>query len=212
MTPWLIFGAGGKGVGLLTALLALKTSQPVIAVVRKEEAAQFLREKGATVLVGDACDENFVTQACQQAGSGATIISTIGGAQDYLAHRTMINVAEQTGVSRMVMVTSLGCGDSWAYLSPRYRAAFGQAVREKSLAESWLQTSTLDFAILRPGGLLHGEPTGKAQRFQADDIHGLVMRADVAAEVVKLANSPELKGQIYSIVEPGLKPVHTQAT
>lgn len=206
MTPWLIFGAGGKGVGLLTALQALKASRPVIAVVRKEEAAQFLREQGATVVVGDACDENIVAQACQLAGAGATIISTMGGAQDYLAHRTVINAAEQAGLSRMVLVTSLGCGDSWAYLSPRYKAAFGQAVREKSLAESWLQTSTLDFAILRPGGLLHGAPTGKAQRFQADDIHGLVMRADVAAEVVKLASSPALNGQVYSIVEPGLKP------
>lgn len=206
MTPWLIFGAGGKGVGLLTALQALNASQPVIVVVRKEEAAQYLREQGATVLVGDACDENLVAQACQQAGAGATIISTMGGAQDYLAHRTVINAAEQAGISRMVLVTSLGCGDSWAYLSPRYKAGFGQAVREKSLAESWLQTSTLDFAILRPGGLLHGEPTGKAQRSQADDVHGLVMRADVAAEVVKLASSPTLNNQIYSIVEPNLKP------
>lgn len=206
MTPWLIFGAGGKGVGLLTALQALEASQQVIAVVRKEEAAHVLRAKGATVLVGDACDENIVTQACQLAGTGTTVISTMGGTQDYLAHRTVIDCAEQAGISRMVLVTSLGCGDSWAYLSPRYRAAFGQAVREKSLAESWLQTSTLDFAILRPGGLLHGEPTGKAQCYQADDIHGLVRRADVAAEVVKLASSPALNNQIYSIVEPNLKP------
>jgi len=206
MTPWLIFGAGGKGVGLLTALLALEASQPVIAVVRKEEAAQSLREKGATVLVGDACDDVIVSQACQLAGPGATVISTMGGAQDYLAHRTVINCAEQAGITRMILVTSLGCGDSWAYLSARYRAAFGQAVREKSLAESWLQTSSLDFAILRPGGLLHGAATGKAQRFQTDDVHGLVMRADVAAEVVNLANSSALNGQIYSMVEPGLKP------
>lgn len=50
MTPWLIFGTGGKGVGLLTVLLALEASQPVITLVRKEEAAQFLRAKGATVI------------------------------------------------------------------------------------------------------------------------------------------------------------------
>lgn len=66
----------------------------------------------------------------------------------------------------MVLMTSLGCGDSWAYLSTRYKAAFGQAVREQPLAESWLQTSSLDFAILRPGSLLQGSPTGKTQRFR----------------------------------------------
>lgn len=32
------------------------------------------------------------------------------------------------------------------------------------------------------------------------------MRADVAAEAVKLANSLWLNGQIYSIMEPGLRP------
>ncbi|MCM4201675.1 SDR family oxidoreductase, partial [Escherichia coli] len=41
------------------------------------------------------------------------IISTMGGAQDYLAHRTVIDEAEKAGISRMILVTSLGCGDSW---------------------------------------------------------------------------------------------------
>lgn len=106
----------------------------------------------------------------------------------------------------MILVTSLGCGDSWPFLSPRARAAFGQAVREKSLAESWLQTSQLDYAILRPGGLLNGAATGQAQRIQAEECHGFVMRADVARHIHELATAPSLNNQIYSLVEPGLKP------
>lgn len=206
MTPWLIFGAGGKGVGALTAMLALSEGRRVIALVRNEEAAQNLRNAGAEVVVGDACDEARVEEACRLAGTEATVISTMGGSQDYLAHRTVIDCAEKAGISRMVLVTSLGCGESWPWLSDRAKAAFGQAVREKSLAESWLQTSTLNFAILRPGGLLHGEPTGKAVRSQQTEIHGLVMRADVAAHAAELARSPSLNGQVYGLVEPGLKP------
>jgi len=207
MSSWLIFGAGGKGVGFHTAMLALDAGQPLVAVVRRQDAAQILRDKGATVLVGDACDETVVTEACRLAGSGATVISTMGGAQEYLAHRMVINCAEKAGITRMVLVTSLGCGDSWSTLSARSKATFGQAVREKSLAESWLQTSTLDFTILRPGGLLNGSPTGHAVLSQADDVHGLVMRTDVAISVIKMAHAPTLNNQIYSIVEPGLKPL-----
>jgi uncharacterized protein YbjT (DUF2867 family) len=206
MTPWLIFGAGGKGVGALTAKLALAESRRVVALVRNEAAAAKLREAGAQVIIGDACDSDAVTEACRLAGQDATVISTMGGAQDYLAHRTVIDCAEKSGISRMVLVTSLGCGESWAYLSDRAKAGFGQAVREKSLAESWLQTSTLDFAIVRPGGLLHGEPTGKAVLSQAPEIHGMVMRADVAAHVAELAKAPRLNCQVYGLVEPGLKP------
>ncbi|HEY3984228.1 SDR family oxidoreductase [Cedecea sp.] len=206
MTPWLIFGAGGKGVGALTAKLALAESRPVVALVRNEEAAAKLREAGAQVIIGDACDSDAVTEACRLAGQDATVISTMGGAQDYPAHRTVIDCAEKAGISRMVLVTSLGCGESWAYLSDRAKAGFGQGVREKSLAESWLQTSKLDFAIVRPGGLLHGEPTGKAVLSQAPEIHGMVMRADVAAHVAERAKAPRLNRQVYGLVEPGLKP------
>lgn len=206
MKPWLIFGAGGKGVGALTLELALAEQRPVVAVVRNPDAAVRLRERGVQVYLGDACDADVVASACAAAGSDATIVSSMGGAQDYLAHRTVIDTAEKCGISRMILVTSLGCGDSWPFLSPRAKAGFGQAVREKSLAESWLQTSTLDHAILRPGGLLNGNATGNAQRFQGQEVHGFVMRADVAAHVQQLANASALNHQVYSLIEPGLKP------
>lgn len=204
MAQWLLFGAGGKGVGNMIAQLAIANQQQLVVVVRNTEAAEKLSLQGVRVFVGDACDEAVVTAACEAAGAGATVISTMGGSQDYLANRTVIDCAEQAGISRMVLVTSLGCGDSWQYLSLRSKAAFGQAVREKSLAESWLQTSSLDFAIIRPGGLLHGKATGKSILQQNIEAHGLVMRADVAAQVYQLARQPELKKQIFSLIQPDL--------
>jgi uncharacterized protein YbjT (DUF2867 family) len=206
MSPWLIFGAGGSGVGALMLTHALTEGRPIYAVVRKPEVAERLTQQGVTVFTGDACNTELVTLACEAAGTNATILSSMGGAQEYLAHRTVIDAAEKAGLSRMILVTSLGCGDSWRWLSPRARAAFGQSVREKSLAESWLQTSTLDYAILRPGGLLTGDATGNAQRFQNREVHGFVMRADVAAHAAELAGSPQLHQQIYSLVDPVLKP------
>ena len=206
MRPWLIFGAGGSGVGALTAERALAEKHLVIALVRNPQAAENLHQKGATVIAGDACDPAVVASACAVAGKEALVISTIGGEHDYLANRTIIDTAEQAGISRMILVTSLGCGDSWAWLSPRARAAFGQSVREKSLAESWLQTSSLDFAILRPGGLLNVPATGQAERIQQRECHGFVARADVAAHIHALAADPVLDRQIYSLVDPLLKP------
>nr|ELR5213368.1 NAD(P)H-binding protein [Providencia rettgeri] len=204
MSPWLILGAGGKGVGNMVAKLAVTDKRPVIAIVRNSQSAEMLEDQGIQVFRGDACDKAVVSAACQAAGASATVISTMGGTQDYLAHRTVIDCAEQAGISSMVLVTSLGCGDSWQYLSLRARTVFGQAVREKSLAESWLQTSSLDYVIVRPGGLLHGQATGKAILQQVDDVHGLVMRADVAEHVYLLAQQTTLKNQIYSIIQPEL--------
>lgn len=206
MTPWLLFGAGGKGVGACTLKLALAEQRPVVAVVRNPEAAATLQNSGVHTFIGDACDAAVVSAACEAAGQDALVISTMGGAQEYHAQSTVIDEAEKAGIRRMILVTSLGCGDSWQYLSPRARSAFGLAVRKKTLAESWLQTSTLDYAIIRPGGLLDGEATGKAQRFQHQECHGFVMRADVAAHIHELACAPALNNQIYSLVEPELQP------
>lgn len=206
MKPWLLFGAGGTGVGAHLLALALEAGRPVTALVRNPQVVERLAARGVQVVTGDACDSEAVARACGLAGCDATVISTIGGSNDYLAHRTIVDTAEKAGLSRMIMVTSLGCGDTWQYQSERARAAFGQAVREKTLAEAWLQTSLLDYAILRPGGLLSGDASGLAQCFQHQEVHGFVQRKDVALIVEQLDGRTSLHNQVYSLVEPGLKP------
>lgn len=206
MKTWVIFSAGGKGVGAHIADIGVTQQRPVVALVRSEEAANRLKEKGIKTIIGDAIDAKAVEAVLTLAGKEADIISTMGGENDYLAHRTVIDIAEKMDFQRMLMVSSLGCGDSWAALSDRAKAAFGQAVREKSLAEVWLQTSHFDYAIVRPGGLLNGEETGKAQLYQYEETHGLVNRRDVARLVTQLLEADLLGDQIYAVVEPGLAP------
>lgn len=209
MTPWLVFGGAGTGTGALIVQQALSQQRPVVALVRDRAAAQRLSDMGVKVVQGDARDATAVQNACQQAGSQALIISTMGGGEEYLAHRTVIDTAEQCGLSRMILVTSLGCGDGWQHLSPRSKAAFGQAVRQKTLAEVWLQTSGLENLIIRPGGLMNGSATGMAQLTRQTGVHGFVCRADVAQVVCRLAAQEKPDGQIYTLIQPGLQPART---
>lgn len=74
MAPWLIFGAGGSGVGAKTLALALAEQRPVIAVVRNAQVAAGLQEKGVQVFIGDACDSQVTACACRAAGQHATVI------------------------------------------------------------------------------------------------------------------------------------------
>lgn len=205
MQPWLIFGAG-KGTGACLVDLAISKKQPVIAFVRDPEKAEELNAKQITTVVGDACDSQCVEQACQLAGSQAIIISTMGGqSANYHAHRTVIDCAEKQSISRMLMVTSLGCGTSWATLSDRAKAAFGYAVREKSLAESWLQSSSLSYTILRPGGLMDGAPTQQAQLYPEDqEIHGYVRRSDLATLMINIIANGSHINSVCGVVDPSL--------
>ena len=47
MTPWLLFGAGGKGARTLE--LALAEQRPVVAVIRHADAATKLAQQGVQV-------------------------------------------------------------------------------------------------------------------------------------------------------------------
>ncbi|MGE4799516.1 SDR family oxidoreductase [Yersinia hibernica] len=209
MKPWLIFGAGhGVGAHLLALANPAPHSgqqlRPVTLLIRNPQQAAALRSQGLTVVCGDACDPESVYQACQLVGPEAAIISTLGGrTADYQGNRLIIDTAEKLGLKRMLLVTSIGCGDSWPTLSAAARAAFGQAVREKSLAESWLQTSGLIYTLIRPGGLLDTPATGKAVRLQTE-AHGLVSRADVALHLSQMVEDPASYHQIYALVNPGL--------
>ncbi|AHE48307.1 NAD dependent epimerase/dehydratase family [Aeromonas hydrophila 4AK4] len=204
----LIFGAS-RGLGRAFTDQALRQGHRVLALVRQPEMAAELRPLGVEVIEGDALDPAAVQQACVQAGPAARVISTLGSFRqpqpvDYQGNRHVIDAMEQTGLTRLLLVTSLGCGDSWQYLPERARAAFGHEVRLKSLAESWLQTSALDWTILRPAGLQDGEATGQAVLSQGKEVHGLVRRADVAGHGLRLLADEAALGQIYAIGDPEL--------
>ena len=209
MPTTLVFGAS-RGLGRAFTDQALRQGHRVLALVRQPEMAAELRTLGVEVIEGDALDPAAVQQACAQAGPGARVISTLGSFRqpqpvDYQGNRHVIDAMEQTGLTRLLLVTSLGCGDSWQYLPQRARSAFGHEVRLKSLAESWLQTSALEWTILRPAGLQDGEATGQAVLSQGEEVHGLVRRADVAACGLRLLGDKAAHSQIYAIGDPELQ-------
>lgn len=204
MNSLLIFGAS-KGTGAYIVNYALQHGYRCITVVRNQSDVDRLRQLGALPLLGDANDATIVDKACQLAGPDSTIISTLGGVNaNYQPQMTIINHAEKHQIKQMVLVTSLGCGDSWSTLSERAKAAFGYAVREKTLAESWLQTSHLNYCILRPGGLIDGDPTNNARCYANQEVHGYVMRSDLALIILDKIKHALLDNRVHSVVDPDL--------
>ncbi len=205
MRPWLIFGAG-KGIGRHLVNIALEQNRPVTALIRNEEQAAILSSIGVNVIQGDACDSRSIEKVIEHAGENPIVFSTIGGGNsDHIGNMAIIDALEKAQISRMLLVTSIGCGDSWHTLSPRAKSLFGQSARLKSLAESYLQTSRLDFTIIRPGGLTDQAGTGHCQRYQGE-VHGMVSRKDVAQQLNQMSEDKGTYSQIYALVDPELKP------
>ena len=64
MAPWLIFGAGGKGVGRQIAQLAIAKKRPVIVVVRNKQTVNIRRR------VGDALSVLAAINYVKKVGNG----------------------------------------------------------------------------------------------------------------------------------------------
>ncbi len=201
-----IFGAAGA-LGAALVEFFYEKGFIVIGIARDPSKNSRLSELKIQTLTCDATIQAEVQTAISQLSTDTWVISTMGSFNadvpvDYIGHRHLINALEKTNINRFLMITSLGCGDSWEYLSDRSKSAFGSAVREKSLAESWLQSSHLDFTILRPGGLMNGDTTGNAELSQGVEVHGLINRSDVAKLAHQLLKNKDSIGKIYECIDP----------
>ncbi len=181
----------------------------VTAIARSPERNPQLAAQQIATIECDATVLNQVQTTVAQLSDEVIHISTMGSFNaevpvDYIGHRHLIDTLEAQGNPRFLLVTSLGCGDSWRYLPERAKAVFGHAVREKSLAEAWLQSSKLPFTILRPGGLKDGAPTQEGVLSQNQEVHGVITRGEVARLSHQLLLAPESVGQIYHCVDPNV--------
>ncbi len=201
----------GAASGLGAAMVEYFAAQQwnVTAVARDPSKNPQLAELCQQVLVCDATNKEQVQNTVNQLAKDSLVVSTMGSFQaevpvDYIGHRYLTDALEAANVQRFLLVTSLGCGDSWQYLSERARKGFGGAVREKSLAETWLQSSGLDFTILRPGGLKNGEVTNNGELSQHVEVHGVITRSEVARLVHQLLDDPKSVGEVYQCIDPNL--------
>jgi uncharacterized protein YbjT (DUF2867 family) len=206
-----VFVAGGsKGVGRLVVDKLVGSGTGVVALVRSEEAAAELNAlDGVTAVIGDAFDYKAVEGAMD--GCDAAM-STLGGGTveegkqrvDYEGNSNVIEAAGILGVTRVVLITSIGCGSSKEAAPPSVFEVLKDVLSAKERAENILikyYTNT-NWTIIRPGGLKSEPATGKAILTEDNMAIGSIHREDVAALAIQALTSPKTKQKILSAVDP----------
>jgi len=204
----LIFGSTG-GTGRELVKQALDQGHGVTAYVRDPAKIEALQHSSLRVVSGDVLDPAAVEGAV--AGQEA-IFSTIGAGAGRTTlreqgTRNIVNAMQDSGVKRLISLSSLGVGDSRANLPffTRYvivgmflRHAFADHERQEAV----VRESSLDWTIVRPPHLKDGPRTGVYHHgFPTTNkgIKGWISRADVADFMLK-----QLADDTYLHQTPGV--------
>jgi nucleoside-diphosphate-sugar epimerase len=200
----LVAGARGKTARSLVRMLA-EGGHEVRGLVRKEEQLPEVEAEGAEAVlcdlesetveggVGEAvegCDA-IVFAAGAGPGSGAARKETM----DFGGAAKLVEAAEDRGVRRYLMLSSMGAGDPEAGSE-----AMRPYLRAKARADERLRESGLDYTIVRPGSLTDEEGTGRVEAAEHLGRRGEIPREDVARTLAAALESPNTSGKTFEVL------------
>ena len=195
-----------RNTGLLTTELLLKRGDSVTALVRPSSDRSALKALGAQMAEGDALDIDSLRAALAD-GDYDAVISTFGCFRcepppDAIGNINLIKAAQEAGVTRFVLVTTIGAGDSFESSPAFSRRVLGGILPLKTEAEEALEASGLEWTIVRPGGLRTGIRLGDGVLSEDRKTFGYIFREDLAELIVAVLDDDRTVGRTFAAVNP----------
>ena len=184
----LVAGANGKTASRLVRML-VEDGHEVRGLVRKEEQLSDVEADGAEPVLVDL-EKEKVEGSVEEAVNGCDAIVFAAGAgpgsgaarketMDYGGAVKLIEAAEKHGVARYLMLSAMGASDPESGSEAMQPYLFA-----KARADERLESSDLDYTIIRPGSLTNEEGTGRIDAAESLGRRGEISREDVARTFV----------------------------
>lgn len=204
----LIFGAT-RNTGLDVAKILAARGEKVTAVVRPNSDTAELQKLGVTLVNGDALDMDSV-RAAMAGKTYRAILTTIACFScevrpDYLGNKNIFDAAREAGLRRVVLVTTIGAGDSFDSAPLPARMFLKEMLPLKTQAEDHLKFLGLDYTIIRPGGLKTAAPTGNGFLSEDRKTSGIITRADLAQLIVGVMDDDKTIGKTLAAIDRNFK-------
>ncbi|MCB0114829.1 MAG: SDR family oxidoreductase [Caldilineaceae bacterium] len=200
-----VFGATG-GVGRAFTQQALAAGHTVTALVR-DPARMDIEDAGLALVVGNVLDADAVAQTVTGADAVLCTLGNTPNNPDLVVSKgtaEIVKAMEAQGVRRLVVISSLGVGDSKDQVPFAFKmlmkTVLRKAMQDKEAQEDLVRATDLDWTIIRPGGLNNDAASGDYTVGLDHSITaGMVSRADVAAFALQETLSPQYVGQTPAI-------------
>ncbi|SFS77875.1 SDR family oxidoreductase [Paenibacillus sp. 453mf] len=205
----LVIGANGQIGRHLVSQLKENPGHTVSAMVRKQEQLEALDKSGVEAVLADL--EGTVEELAEAMKGIDAVIFTAGSGGNTGADKTLLidldgavktmEAAEKAGISRYIMVSALYAEDRTKWpdsIKPYYVA--------KHYADKWLESSSLNYTIIRPGGLKNEPGNGKVT-LNPEAGESSIPREDVAAVIIAALDADNTYRKAFSLVS-GTEPIN----
>ncbi len=195
-----IFTLGATGAtGRLFIDRALTNGHQVTALVRSPE--KIASRANLSVIAGDVLDATAMADAMRETEVVVSALGLRSARPDHFSEKavgTIVTAAESAGVTRVVILSAFGVGESASKASAVARLMYslgGKAIYADKLAgERRLTASALDWTLAYPVLLTDGPASDRFQAIpldQLDRVAGLprVSRTDVAGFLLEAATT-----------------------
>lgn len=195
----LVIGANGQ-VGKHIVEKLIDDNHEPIAMIRDTDQIPYFEERGAKTVIADL-EKDFkhayygVDAVIFAAGSGPHTGSDKTIMIDQEAAIKSMQVAENFGIKRLVMLSSIAANRP--DLGPE---ALKHYLYAKGRADAYLRGTSLDYTIIRPGGLTDDKGTGKVEIAEQLKEFGTIPREDVAKVLVRALHFPETIEKSYDLI------------
>jgi len=214
-----VAGATGRTGRLIVQELAARGYR-VRALVRSAAAASIQPQKGIELVEAALSSPESLERSLEGA---AFLISAIGSKKpfssrennkvDNMGNQNLARVALKKGIQHMVVISSIGVGNSRAAINIIFRLLMTPVLRMKEKSEVFIRGCGISYTIIRPGGLSDKELTGTVAFGEGGKLSGMVSRQEIARVCVDALSKPSMKNRILEVIDAStLKDEHRQFT
>jgi len=119
---------------------------------------------------------------------------------DNMANQNLARAAKAMDLKQVVVITSIGAGNSRDAVSCMYKWPMLSVLKAKTKAEEFIQSSGIDYTIIRPGGYTEKDIPDDIVFGEGGKITGLVKRSQIARVCVDALEKPVMKNRTFEVV------------
>ena len=120
---------------------------------------------------------------------------------DNIGNRNLAQACVEEGLEQLVVISSIGVGDSYKAISLMSKIFMGSILKAKEKSEEFIRQCGITYTIIRPGGYANKDLPGRTVFGEGGYFSGRITRKQVAVVCVDAIENSAMKNSVLEVVD-----------